>query len=172
MCCRWDAWTGALRDWLIEVRSYCTTIKSGAFSTKLDGDQVQSTLTSSVPFKPGVCVLYLASEVQHFQALHGRPGEVPFTNLGMYTPLRFTQNVVKSVERARHHEPLVEEPVDEEWPGAELPEPQTYCHCGKPWDSSGLSRYSFMIQCQKCQEWYHGSCVGSPDSNHPPSRGG
>ena len=47
--------------------------------------------------------------------LHSREGEVPFTNLGMYTTLRFTQNVVArhshrlnvcfkpgSKERARH----------------------------------------------------------------------
>ena len=91
----------------------------------------------SVPFKPGVCVFYLASEVQHFQMLHPRH-EVPFTNLGMYTPLRFTQNVVRSVERSSHRS------VEEEFPGSELPEPRTYCLCDRPWDSSGMSPLSFM----------------------------
>ncbi|KAJ7379357.1 Lsd1/2 complex PHD finger containing protein Phf2 [Desmophyllum pertusum] len=30
-----------------------------------------------------------------------------------------------------------------------------YCICRRPYDSS-----QFMIQCDSCEEWYHGSCVG------------
>ncbi|KAH3691882.1 hypothetical protein DPMN_192424 [Dreissena polymorpha] len=28
-----------------------------------------------------------------------------------------------------------------------------YCTCRRPWDGR------FMIQCDYCDEWYHGSCV-------------
>ena len=30
-----------------------------------------------------------------------------------------------------------------------------YCHCHGPWDGR-----SFMIQCDACDVWYHGHCVG------------
>ncbi|PJE78326.1 hypothetical protein CI610_02741 [invertebrate metagenome] len=38
---------------------------------------------------------------------------------------------------------------------AELPDQSTevFCVCRKPWQGR------FMIQCDYCQEWYHGSCV-------------
>lgn len=32
---------------------------------------------------------------------------------------------------------------------------ERYCNCDKPYDSTG-----FMIQCERCDIWYHGKCVG------------
>ena len=38
-------------------------------------------------------------------------------------------------------------------PGEEAPDGQLYCMCKKPWQGR------FMIQCDHCDVWYHGSCV-------------
>ena len=32
-------------------------------------------------------------------------------------------------------------------------DPQLYCLCRKPWQGR------FMIQCDRCDEWFHGACV-------------
>ena len=37
--------------------------------------------------------------------------------------------------------------------GGEIADDQLYCLCKKPWQGR------FMIQCDHCDEWYHGSCV-------------
>ena len=38
---------------------------------------------------------------------------------------------------------------------AEVSRSTVYCHCRGPWDGR-----SFMIQCDACECWYHGACVG------------
>ncbi|KAI9012722.1 hypothetical protein BC832DRAFT_521979, partial [Gaertneriomyces semiglobifer] len=32
---------------------------------------------------------------------------------------------------------------------------KVYCICRRPYDGS-----EFMIQCEACEEWFHGKCVG------------
>eukprot|EP01083_Nonionella_stella_P147160 463846_1 len=43
----------------------------------------------------------------------------------------------------------------EEEPAYEEPEGALYCICRKPYNED-----EFMIACDKCNDWYHGSCIG------------
>ena len=33
----------------------------------------------------------------------------------------------------------------------------TYCVCGEPFDR-------FVVECGRCKEWFHGSCLGLDDA--------
>ena len=44
-------------------------------------------------------------------------------------------------------------PQSENEEDKDVEDSRIYCFCKKPWDNQ------FMIQCDFCEEWYHGKCV-------------
>ncbi|XP_059480576.1 death-inducer obliterator 1 isoform X2 [Neocloeon triangulifer] len=66
---------------------------------------------------------------------------------------RVTSEAIKDIQAPSDEEDSGDEEGDEEWDSEDDPD-KLWCICRKPHNNR------FMICCDKCEDWFHGKCVG------------